>query len=69
MEAGREGEKELKEVDRGRKKITDNQKIILNLIRNDPYISIKEMSKAIGIRSSSIDKCIKTLKLISQKVI
>jgi len=34
----------------------------LNLIKNDPYISIKEMSKTIGIRPSSIDKNIKTLK-------
>jgi ATP-dependent DNA helicase RecG len=61
-EVGREEEKELKEVDREGEKITENQKIILNLIKNDPYISIKEMSKAIGIRPSSIDKNIKTLK-------
>jgi ATP-dependent DNA helicase RecG len=57
-----EGEKEKREVDREREKLSENQKIILNLIKNDPYISIKEMSKAIGIRPSSIDKNIKTLK-------
>jgi predicted HTH transcriptional regulator len=61
-EVEREVEKELKEVDRKGEKLTENQKIILNLIKNDPYISIKEMSKAIGIRPSSIDKNIKTLK-------
>ncbi|CAG0982619.1 MAG: putative DNA binding domain-containing protein [Candidatus Methanoperedens sp.] len=61
-EVDREGEKKLKEVDRGVEKLTENQKIILSLIKNDPYISIKDMSKAIGIRPSSIDKNIKTLK-------
>jgi predicted HTH transcriptional regulator len=61
-EVEREVETELKEVDRKGEKLTENQKIILNLIKNDSYISIKEMSKAIGIRPSSIDKNIKTLK-------
>jgi ATP-dependent DNA helicase RecG len=56
------GEKELKEGDREDEKITENQKIILNLIKNNPYTSIKEMSKTIGIRPSSIEKNIKTLK-------
>ncbi len=37
--------KEEKEVDREGEKLTENQTIILNLIKNDPYISIKEMSK------------------------
>jgi predicted HTH transcriptional regulator len=61
-EVGKEVEKELREVDREVEKLTENQKTILDLIKNDPYISIKEMSKTIGIRPSSIDKNIKTLK-------
>jgi DNA-binding CsgD family transcriptional regulator len=68
-EVCKEVEKELREVDREVEKLTDNQKTRLNLIKNDPYISTKEMSKAIGIRPNSIDKYIKTLKLNSQKVI
>lgn len=51
-------EKEIREVE----KLTQNQKMILELIKNDPYISKIEMSKAISIRGSSIDKNITTLK-------
>ena len=68
-----EVEKEIKEVDRevvgeldtrvrGVEKLTQNQRIIIDLIKKDPTISKKEMSKIIGIRPSSIDKNIATLK-------
>jgi len=40
-------EKEVREIDREVKNLTDNQKTILNLIKNDPHISIKEMSKGV----------------------
>ena len=43
-------------------KLTKNQRMILDLIKKDPNISKKEMSKIIGIRPSSIDKNITTLK-------
>ena len=43
-------------------KLTDNQKMILELIQNNSSISKKEMSETIGIRPSSIDKNIVTLK-------
>ncbi len=36
--------------------------MILHLIKNDSSISKKEMSETIGIRPSSIDKNIATLK-------
>jgi len=61
-EVDREAEKELKEVDRGVEKLTENQKKILDLIRKKPHISKLEMSKVIGIRVSSIEKNITTLK-------
>ena len=51
-----------REVDREVEKLTKNQRMILDLIRKDPTISKKEMSKIIGIRQSSIDKYIVTLK-------
>jgi len=68
-----EVEKEVKEVDRevvGEldtrvrevEKLTQNQRIIIDLIKKDPTISKKEMSKIIGIIPSSIDKNIVTLK-------
>ena len=52
----------IREVDGEVVKLTDNQKMILELIKNNPSISKKEMSEAIGIRPSSIDKNITTLK-------
>ncbi len=55
-------EKKEGEVEREVEKLTENQKMILDLIKNDPYISKIEMSNAIGIRVSSIDKNITTLK-------
>lgn len=58
----REVEKGIREVDREVEKLTENQKMILELIKNNPYISKIEMSKAISIRGSSIDKNITTLK-------
>ncbi len=58
----REVEKEIREVDREVEKLTENQKMILELIKNNPYISKIEMSNAISIRVSSIDKNITTLK-------
>ena len=74
--SGREVETEIREVKTGvwevdkevetkaREvvKLTDNQKMILDLIKNNPSISKKEMSGTIGIRPSSIDKNITTLK-------
>ena len=57
-EVEREVETDVREVD----KLTDKQNMILDLIKENPSISKKEMSKAIGIRSSSIDKNITTLK-------
>jgi len=55
---GREVEKEEREVE----KLTEHQKMILDLIKNNPPISKKEMSENLGIRPSSIDKNITTLK-------
>jgi len=52
----------IREVDREVEKLTDNQKMILELIKNNPSIPKKEMSETIGIRSSSIDKNIATSK-------
>ena len=51
---GKEGEvgKELKEVDGEVEKLTENQKMILELIRKNPHVSKLEMSKVIGIRVS-----------------
>jgi len=54
----REVEKQKREVE----KLTEHQKMILNLINNNPSVSKKEMSETIGIRASSIDKNITTLK-------
>ena len=51
-----------REVDGGVEKLTEHQKMLLHLIKNDPSISKKEMSETIGIRPSSIDKNIATLK-------
>jgi ATP-dependent DNA helicase RecG len=58
----REVKKEVETGIRGVEKLTDKQKMILELIKNNPSISKKEMSKTIGIRPSSIDKNITTLK-------
>ena len=60
--SGREVETEMREVGREVKKLTDKQKMILDLIIKNPSISKKEMAEAIGIRPSSIDKNITTLK-------
>jgi predicted HTH transcriptional regulator len=49
-------------IEREVEKLTEHQKIILHLIKNNPFISKKEMSETIGIRPSSIDKNIATLK-------
>jgi|LGVE01.1.fsa_nt_gb predicted HTH transcriptional regulator len=57
-EVEREVETKIREVD----KLTDKQKMILYLIKENPSTSKKEMSEAIGIRPSSIDKNITTLK-------
>jgi len=61
-EAERAVETTSREVDRAVEKLTENQKMILELIKKDPHISKNEMSNVIGIRTSSIDKNIKTLK-------
>jgi ATP-dependent DNA helicase RecG len=61
-EVERAVETELWEVEREVEKLTENQKMILELIKKDPHISKNEMSNVIGIRTSSIDKNIKTLK-------
>ena len=61
-EVEREVEKDEREVDREVEKLTEHQKMILHLIKNNPSISKKEMSETIGIRPSSIDKNIATLK-------
>ncbi|MDW7777172.1 MAG: helix-turn-helix domain-containing protein [Methanosarcinales archaeon] len=61
-EAERAVETTLGEVAREVEKLTENQKMILELIKKDPHISKNEMSNVIGIRTSSIDKNIKTLK-------
>jgi ATP-dependent DNA helicase RecG len=42
--------------------LTDSQKAILKMIKANPYTSKKEMSENMGIRTSSIDKNIQTLK-------
>ncbi len=57
-----EVDKEVETKAREVVKLTDNQKMILDLIKNNPSISKKEMSGTIGIRPSSIDKNITTLK-------
>jgi ATP-dependent DNA helicase RecG len=63
---GREAEREVEttfgEIEKEVEKLTANQKMILELIKKDPHISKNEMSNVIGIRTSSIDKNIKTLK-------
>ncbi|MBC2697243.1 MAG: winged helix-turn-helix transcriptional regulator [ANME-2 cluster archaeon] len=56
--SGREVKTWVREVE----KLTDKQKMILDLIKNNPSISKKEMSETIGIRPSFIDKNITTLK-------
>jgi len=58
----REVEKEVEKSKREVEKLTEHQKMILNLINNNPSVSKKEMSETIGIRPSSIDKNITTLK-------
>ena len=61
--AGKEVEKiSDREVEREVEIITDNQKMILEMIGINPFVSKKEMSETVGIRSSSIDKNITTLK-------
>ena len=64
-EKGGEGEVEKeveKEVERQVEKLTETQKLMLRLVKESSYISIKKMSEIIGIRTSSIDKNIQTLK-------
>lgn len=57
------GEKEAKrEAKREVEKLTETQKLMLNLVKENKYVSKKEMSEIIGIRTSSIDKNIQTLK-------
>jgi ATP-dependent DNA helicase RecG len=61
----REVEKEKREVEKEKKEVektTEHQKMILDLIKNNPSISKKEMSENLGIRPSSVDKNITTLK-------
>ena len=64
----REVEKEKREVEKEEReereveKTTEHQKMILDLIKNNPFTSKKEMSENLGIRPSSIDKNITTLK-------
>ena len=58
----REVEREVEKDEREVEKLTEHQKMILHLIKNNPSISKKEMSETIGIRPSSIDKNIATLK-------
>ncbi|PXF57277.1 MAG: ATP-dependent DNA helicase [Candidatus Methanogaster sp.] len=53
---------EVEKVDGEVEKLTEHQKTILHLIKNNPSISKKEMSETVGIRPSSIDKNIATLK-------
>ncbi|MEA1864793.1 MAG: winged helix-turn-helix transcriptional regulator, partial [Euryarchaeota archaeon] len=53
---------EVEKVDGEVEKLTEHQKTILHLIKKDPSISKKEMSETVGIRPSSIDKNIATLK-------
>lgn len=43
-------------------KLGDNQKKILHLIEEDPYISLSQLSKSIGISQTAIEKNIKRLK-------
>ncbi len=62
-EVEREVEKEVeKESEWELEGLTDSQKAILKMIKANPYTSKKEMSENIGIRISSIDKNIQTLK-------
>ena len=42
--------------------LVENQKKILELIMENPYISKKEMAERIGISTTAIDKNIRTLK-------
>ena len=58
----REVEGEVETKIREVEKLTDKQQMILYLIKENPSTSKKEMSEAIGIRPSSIDKNITTLK-------
>ena len=50
------------EVEGEVEKFTNNQKMILGMIEKNPFVSKKEMSETVGIRSSSIDENITTLK-------
>jgi len=43
-------------------RLAESQKIILKLIKENPYISKKELSKTIGISTTAIDKNITRLK-------
>ena len=56
------GEWEVEKEEREVEKMTEDQKMILDLIKNNPSISKKELSETIGIRPSSVDKNITTLK-------
>ena len=49
-------------ADRLVERLAESQKIILKLIKENPYISKKELSKTIGISTTAIDKNITRLK-------
>ncbi len=42
--------------------LVENQKKILTLVRENPYVSKREMSESIGISTTAIDKNITSLK-------
>jgi len=48
--------------DRLVEKLAESQKTILKLIKENPYISKKELSEAIGISTTAVDKNITRLK-------
>jgi Fic family protein len=49
-------------VDGWVERLADNQNRILDLVRNNPRISKREMTEALGISSTAVDKNIETLK-------
>jgi ATP-dependent DNA helicase RecG len=61
---GKGSEKRLAErlVERLAERLAENQKKILMLIGQNPYVSKKAMAKEIGISTTAIDKNLTTLK-------
>lgn len=54
--------KERRLIERLVEGLVENQKKILTLVRENPYVSKREMSERIGISTTAIDKNITSLK-------